>query len=412
MSEQSVKLNMLILLEFLLLSYGAGNVHCATVHGNSADMLSLLDFKTATRDPTDALRSWNRSINYCNWTGVICSPGNPGRVAALELGGESLAGQITPSLGNLTFLQILILSSNGFTGQLPPLSQLHDLWLLDIHSNSLQGIIPDSLTNCSNLESVDLSRNMLEGPIPAKISNATQLTTLDLANNSFVGEIPSFGKLLNLTKLNLEYNKLESRNSQRWESLYGLTNCRSLEYLALNNNQLQGAIPNLIGNFSTKLAYLRLSGNNLSGIVPPSLQNLSGLINLNLSINSFNGTIDGWVGSLKKLQSLDLHGNSFVGSIPPSFGNLTMLIRLSLAKNEFEGPIPDSLTNCSYLLDLDLSRNMLEGPIPAKIGSFYNLIALDLSKNSLTGVIPPTISNITHLQKLVLQENELVGSIP
>jgi len=86
MSEQSaMKLNMLILLVFLLLSYGAGNVRSSTVHGNSADMLPLLDFKTATHDPLGALRSWNRSIHYCNWMGINCNSRNPGRVAGLQL---------------------------------------------------------------------------------------------------------------------------------------------------------------------------------------------------------------------------------------------------------------------------------------------------------------------------------------
>ncbi|XP_044443712.1 uncharacterized protein [Triticum aestivum] len=55
MSEQSVKLNMLILLAFLLLSYGAGNVRCSTVHANITDILSLLQFKRSTHDPTGHL---------------------------------------------------------------------------------------------------------------------------------------------------------------------------------------------------------------------------------------------------------------------------------------------------------------------------------------------------------------------
>ncbi|XP_073365158.1 uncharacterized protein [Aegilops tauschii subsp. strangulata] len=80
---------MVILLAFLLLLfYGAGNINCSTVnHKNMTDMLSLLDFKAATNDPTGALRSWDRSVHYYNSTGVRCSQGNPGRVAALQLPG-------------------------------------------------------------------------------------------------------------------------------------------------------------------------------------------------------------------------------------------------------------------------------------------------------------------------------------
>ncbi|KAF7090003.1 hypothetical protein CFC21_092838 [Triticum aestivum] len=581
MSDQSVKLNMLLLLAFLLLSYGAGNARCSTVHANITDILSLLRFKRSTHDPTGSLRNWNRSIHYCKWNGVSCSLLNPGRVAALDLPGQNLSGQVNPSLGNITFLKRLNLSSNGFSGQLPPLSQLHELTLLDmssnlfqgiipdsltqfsnlqllnlsyngfsgqlpplnqlpelvvldLKSNLFQGIIPDSLTNCSNLTFVDLSRNMLEGSIPAKIgslynlmnldlsrnkltgvipptiSNATKLQFLilqenelegsipselgqlsnmigftvgsnrlsgqipasifnltllrvlglyanrlqmaalpldightlpnlqnitlgqnmlegpipaslgnisslqliELSNNSFTGEIPSFGKLQKLVYLNLADNKLESSDSQRWESLYGLTNCSHLKSLRFKNNQLKGVIPNSVGKLSPKLELLHLGGNNLSGIVPSSIGNLDGLIDLDLSTNSFNGTIEGWVGSLKKLQSLDLHGNNFVGAIPPSFGNLTELTYLYLAKNEFEGTIPPILGKLKRLSAMDLSYNNLQGDIPPELSGLTQLRTLNLSSNRLTGEIPVDLSQCQDLVTIQMDHNNLTGDIP
>ncbi|XBI58863.1 hypothetical protein VPH35_040027 [Triticum aestivum] len=551
---------MVMLLAFLLLLYyGAGNIHCSRVnYGNITDMLSLLDFKAATNDPTDALRSWNRSVHYCNRY--------PGRVAALQLPGKSLSGEITPSLGNLTFLKILDLSSNGFSGQLTPLNQLHELVILDLSTNSFQGIIPDSLTNCSNLkllnlssngfsgqltplnqlrelvdlalrnnsfqgiipdslmncsnlQVMDLSRNMLAGPIPTKIGslynligmdlsknnltgvippsigNATHLQTLvlqenglggsipdmfgklsdmigfsvganslsgrippsvfnltslqtlglatlpeiivftlgqnmlqghippslgnasglqviDLSSNNFIGEIPSFGKLLNLEYLNLGHSMLESSESQRWESLYGLTNCSNLFMLSLDNNQLQGAIPDLVGKLSTHLTSLHLSGNNLSGIVPSSLANLTSIIDLDLSNNSLTGTIEGWLGSLKNLQSLDLHGNNFVGFIPPSFGNLSELTILSLAQNEFKGHIPSTLGKLSQLSRLDLSYNNLQGDIRPEISELKQLIALYLSSSRLSGKIPDDLGKCQGLVTIQMNHNNLTGVIP
>lgn len=525
---------MLVLLAFLLLCYGGGDVQCATVHANITDILSLLHFKKVTNDPKQALRSWNRSIHYCSWNGVQCSKLHPGRVAALVLPGQSLSGQITPTLGNITFLKILNLSSNSFSGPLPPLNQFHELVRLDLHSNSLQGLIPDSLTNCSNLMALDLSTNMLEGPIPANIgslynilgigfsnnhltgiipptiSNATKLIKLglnenqlggsipdelgqlpnmitfsagsnrlsgqvppsifnlsmlqnlglyvnrlemaalpldigdtlpnlkiltlgtnmlegpipaslgnvsgleklDLSANSFIGEIPNFGKLLNLVNLNLRNNKLESGDTQSWESFYGLTNCSSLEALTLDNNQLKGSVPNLVGNMSTKLARLHLAGNNLAGIVPLSIGNLGSLNDLDLSTNSFTDTIEGWVGSLKSLESLDLHGNSFVGSIPPSIGNLTKLTFLYLAKNEFEGPIPPILGEFTRLASMDLSYNNLQGDIPSELSGLKQLRTLNLSSNRLTGEIPEDLSQCQGLITIQMDHNNLTGNIP
>ena len=89
------ELDMAILLAFLLLvSYGTGNIHGSTTvnHGDNTDMLSLLVFKAATNDPTGVLRSWNRSVRHCDWTGVICSSPNSGRVVALRMPGQSLSG--------------------------------------------------------------------------------------------------------------------------------------------------------------------------------------------------------------------------------------------------------------------------------------------------------------------------------
>ncbi|KAI5010743.1 hypothetical protein ZWY2020_012880 [Hordeum vulgare] len=234
-------LSMVILLAFLLLlSYGAANIHCAAVsHGNRTDVHSLLEFKAATNDPTGALRSWDRRVHYCNWTGVVCSYGNPGRVAGLELEGESLSGEITPSLGNLTYLMILNLSSNGFSGQLPSLNQLHELVILDLSNNSFYGIIPDSFMNCSNLKGVDLSRNMLQGSIPMNIGSLYNLIGIDLSRNNLTGVIPP-----------------------------SISNATQLVILFLQENQLQGGIPDVFGQLSN-LKRLDLSYNNLQGVLPP-----------------------------------------------------------------------------------------------------------------------------------------------
>nr|XP_045089262.1 LRR receptor-like serine/threonine-protein kinase FLS2 [Aegilops tauschii subsp. strangulata] len=235
---------MVNLLAFLLLlSYGAGSIHCSAVsHGNRTDVHSLLEFKAATNDPTGALRSWDRSVHYCNWTGVVCSSLKPGRVAALILPGQSLSGEITPSLGNLTYLKIINLSFNGFSGQLPPLNQLRELISLDLSSNSFQGIIPDSLTNCSNLKLLNLASNGFSGQL-TPLNQLRELVELALRNNSFQGIIPD-----------------------------SLTNCSKLQTIDLSRNMLEGPIPTKIGSLYNLLG-MDLSRNNLTGVIPPSMGN-------------------------------------------------------------------------------------------------------------------------------------------
>lgn len=237
---------MLILFALLLFSYGVGNIRCATVSENSTYMASLLDFQKAIEsDPTGFLKNWNGSTPFCKWEGVTCSRNHSGRVVALELPGLRLSGQISPSVGNLTFLKTLDLSSNSFSGLLPPLNRLHRLQVLDLSSNSLQDTIPDTLANFSNLATLNLSHNSLVGEIPHKLGLLPNLQILWVSMNNLTGTIPP----------------IFSNNSR-------------IQSLALSYNQLSGDIPDDLGKLSN-LQFLALGGNNLSGGFPQALFNLS-----------------------------------------------------------------------------------------------------------------------------------------
>jgi Leucine-rich repeat (LRR) protein len=125
-------------------------------------MVSLLDFKKAiTGDPNRVLSSWNASTHFCKWNGVTCSFEHSGRVISLDLGSHGLSGSISPSLGNLTLLRELNLSSNTLSGQLPPLGRLHKLEVLDLGNSSLHDKIPGSLNNFTNLRILDLGYNLM-----------------------------------------------------------------------------------------------------------------------------------------------------------------------------------------------------------------------------------------------------------
>lgn len=126
-----------------------------TTNATETDLLALLSFKSLIEsDPSGALSSWNASLNHCRWPGVVCGRRHPDKVTGLVLDSFQLAGQISPSLGNLTFLQRLSLSNNHLSGNIPEeLGQLSRLRHLNLSFNSLQGSIPSILgNNCSNLK--------------------------------------------------------------------------------------------------------------------------------------------------------------------------------------------------------------------------------------------------------------------
>ncbi|PUZ76559.1 hypothetical protein GQ55_1G300500 [Panicum hallii var. hallii] len=518
----------------LMLFYRPRYVHSAAVPQNSTDMLALIDFKQAiTGDPREFFNSWNNSVDYCNWNGVTCSKTHLGRVRELNLAGQSLEGRISPSLGNLTLLKILDLSSNSLSGQLPDLNRLRKLQKLFLNFNNLQGLAPNALKNCSslkllniggnmlagsippelgflynlsalNLESnsftgaipsslgnitqlaflslaknqlegniptelgqsaklvqlylgenrlsgsipttllnhsslavldvntnfllmelpstigntlpsllaLGLDNNMFQGQIPASLGNASNLSIIYLTSNNFTGQVPSsLGNLSPLKHLKLDRNKLETSDSKSWEFLDALGKCGVLQVLTLFDNQLQGAIPNSIGNLSPGLQFLGLDKNNLTGMIPESIGNLKGLNSLYLGQNNLAGPIGSWVGNLKNLGTLNLMDNNFSGPIPSSLGSLTGLTGLYLQNNKFDGPVPASLGNLQHLLVLNLSRNNLQGPIPKELFSL-SITTCILSYNNLEGPIPPEVRNLQQMNELDLSSNKLTGEIP
>jgi hypothetical protein len=95
----------------------------------------------------------------------------------------------------IAFPKVLNLSSNKFTGMIPPeIGQLKALLSLDISYNNLTGEIPPSISNLTNLLVLDLSNNNLTGKIPAALENLHFLSTFNISNNNLEGSIPTGGQ--------------------------------------------------------------------------------------------------------------------------------------------------------------------------------------------------------------------------
>ncbi|XVE52522.1 hypothetical protein DITRI_Ditri02bG0128900 [Diplodiscus trichospermus] len=68
--------------------------------------------------PAGALTSWNASLHCCDWQGVRCG-GRHQTLISLNVSSLTLAGSISPSIGNLTFLRQVNLSYNSLHGSIP-----------------------------------------------------------------------------------------------------------------------------------------------------------------------------------------------------------------------------------------------------------------------------------------------------
>ncbi|KAG6390334.1 hypothetical protein SASPL_148066 [Salvia splendens] len=131
----------------------------------TTDREALLAFKKAITVDTSGVLSkkWLTNTSICDWTGVSCGIKHH-RVTALNLSNIGLHGNLTPHLGNLTFLRSLDISYNYFSGNIPSsIFNISRLELINLLGNKLSGSIPTNLVSLLNLQVLDLSSNNLTG---------------------------------------------------------------------------------------------------------------------------------------------------------------------------------------------------------------------------------------------------------
>ncbi|KAM3394589.1 hypothetical protein P3S68_003591 [Capsicum galapagoense] len=373
--------------------------------------------------------------------------GNLHNLNTLAIESNKLTGPIPLSVFNISRIELIGFTNNYLSGNLPNglCNRLPKLRGLYLSKNKLDGHMPTSLSNCSELQLLSLSENEFDGPIHSKIGRLTNLQFLFLRSYHFTGIISEeIGNLVNLVKLWVEGNQINGSVP------IFIFNMSSLQHLSLTGNNLSGFLPREIGNL-TKMQHLELWSNGFIGEIPKEISNLVGLEELILEFNSFSelylsnltnlvGTLPHSISNCSKLTFLELSNNKLTGLIPNSLGYLTDLQFLNLEKNNLTSDSSlsflTSLTNCRYLTTLSLSLNPLNGILPVSVGNltttlkrFYvrsckiegripndfgnlgSLLDLNLSENILVGSIPTSIGNLTNLQRFNLNSNKFKGFI-
>ena len=334
-------------------------------NGLTNDCEALLDAMADLGGDLD----WVAGTPVADWQGVTMS--DDGRVSGIWLRDEGLDGSVSAALGRLDMLTVLNLHSNSLSGEIPDLSDasmLEELYLagnadyvtndddkrvkvdgtgltgeipmwlngmtnmtqLWLWGNSLSGSVPD-LSGMTSLDRLKLADNDLTGGVPAGDMLPPIVTWLIIDRNDFGGEIPDLSALASLELLWLHSNELTGSVPS------GDMLPASLDDLNLRDNMLMGEIPDL--SALVNLTRLRLHNNSLSGVIPGSLGGLDSLLRLwlhnevakGLGDNMFSGIDDGLADLDDTLTHLYLNGNSFAeGTCLP--GDLETMV----ANNDFD----------------------------------------------------------------------------
>ncbi|XP_019456185.1 PREDICTED: receptor protein kinase TMK1-like [Lupinus angustifolius] len=365
--------------------------------------------------------------NPCKWSHVTCSGDN--RVTRIQIGRMNLQGTLPPTLQNLTQLQHLELQYNNISGPIPDLNGLTLLQVFMASNNRFTSFPTTFFNGMSQLQVVEIDNNPFEEwEIPLSLQNASSLQNFSANSASVRGKLHDFfgsDVFPALTHLHLAFNKIEGTLPLSFSG-------SQIETLWLNGQKGDGDGD---GDGDAKL-----------GGTVEVLQNMTFLTEVWLHSNGFTGPLPDFSG-LKSLKVLSLRDNSFTGPVPSSLVSLKSLKVVNLTNNFLQGPIPVFGPDVEVDMSKDSNRFCLAGPgdcdpkvqvllsiirlfgYPQRFAENWkgndpcndwlgitcsngNITVVNFQKMGLTGVISPEFSKLKSLQRLVLADNNLTGLIP
>ena len=328
-------------------SHEGTDVECALL--SDREILEVLYDATGGPNWTNNDK-WLTDAPLGDWYGVRVD--NQGRVIALGLGDNNLAGPMVPELGSLANLTRLNLGGNALTGTIPPgLGSLTNLTELSLYATNLTGPLPPELGNLANLRWLSLYNSSVSGPIPRELGNLDRLTFLDLSYNQLSGSIPpEFGNLSSLT------------------------------HLYFSHNNLADAIPRELGDLSA-LEVLELNNNELTGPLPPAFGRMSSLRQLALAHNpGMHGALPSEFTALRQLDVLVATGTRLCAPPDPAFQSWLEGVYKRRIRRCIEGDPP-----MAYLTQAVQSR---EFPVPLVAGERALLRVFPTARQATTEGIP------------------------
>ncbi|KAK9822777.1 hypothetical protein WJX74_007857 [Apatococcus lobatus] len=292
--------------------------------------------------------------DYCAIVPNVCT--EDGHLTQLSLPGLGLSCPFPAAyLSSLTYLEVLDLSSNSFTGNI--------------------SLVASSLGNLQSLRGLSLNGNSLSGNLASTCALVTDpMAAMDLSVNYLTGSIPTcYGQSTSLRKLHLDANDLNGPFPQWSENSIIMT-------ISAANQGINGTVPDLTN--LVNLTIFNLAGNDMTGGLPGLP---SALWTLELSSNMMTGQLPNAYGTLPQLRTVDLSGNGFSGAFPATWASSTSMLGIMVQNNLLSGSLPTTWDPAFQLEVLDISGNNFTGTIPGQIGGLSNLIIFNAQANRFSG---------------------------
>lgn len=335
---------------------------------------------------------------------------------------------------------------------------------LELPSNKLTGILPDTIASLNGLTTLNLAGNELVGTLPEGIGNLLFLDTLLLNNNQFEAAVPdSIAQLPLLVRLDLSHNDL-SKLPELWIS--SLLQDVRVDRNFFDYKHLESFLPSAPSIYSYSEQRIEepggdslfdigsnieifgpfepgaydsyqwfIEGDTLAGATSPMLS-LSGLTTKeegaytlvvknsqllemdSLIYGPYNIHVSTLAVDSTHLRELynQLDGANWVnntnwltGPVDTWFGVTVTdnsVREVVLPSNGLSGNLPIDLVSLVNLENLDLSDNAISGGIPIQFAELNQLHTLNLAKNDIDG-IPERLDTLNALDTVYLQGNKL-----
>ncbi|XP_047172557.1 leucine-rich repeat receptor protein kinase HPCA1 [Vigna umbellata] len=366
----------------LFLGFLWAEIHVISSYTETADVVALRSLKDVWQNTPP---SWDKSDDPCGapWEGVTC---NKSRVTSLGLSTMGLKGKLSGDIGQLTELRSLDLSFNrDLTGPLSPeLGELSKLNILILAGCGFSGNIPDELGNLSELSFLALNSNNFTGKIPPSLGKLSKIYWLDLADNQLTGPIP-----------------VSTSTSP------GLDLLLKAKHFHFNKNQLSGSIPPKLFSSEMILIHILFDGNNLSGTIPSTLVQVKTVEVLRLDRNFLTGEVPSNLNNLTNINELNLAHNNFTGPLPDLTG-MDTLNYVDLSNNSFDpSDAPTWFITLQSLTTLVMEFGSLQGPLPSKLFDIPQIQQVKLRNNQLNDTLNMGENICPQLQLVDLQQNEI-----